>query len=103
MKKLMLTKNQFVLLGVILATSASGCSSASQPKTPMEPVAVVSIDENPIPGTVKEAWVEPMYDDIEVPGQLDPTNTYYRVPHKTVIEVRPGRVQEVEFPQPSEK
>jgi hypothetical protein len=90
-------------VGSALLTSATACSRASGPKSPNEPVAVNTVQENPIPGTVTEAWAEPMYDDVDVPGQLDPTGTYYRVPHRTIIEVRPGRVQEVQFPQPKEK
>ena len=54
--------------------------------------------KNPVPGTVSEVWVEPMYDTIKVPGQLDPSATYYRLPHRTVTEIRPERFQRVQYP-----
>jgi hypothetical protein len=34
---------------------------------------------------------------VQVPGQIDPTNTYYRSQHKTVVENRPGKYSEVTY------
>ena len=62
-------------------------------------VIVIEADENPVPGTVQSVYVEEHRDVVVVPGQVDETNTYYRAPHKTVYEVRPGRVQPVQYPE----
>lgn len=62
----------------------------------------VNVQENPVPGTVDEDWVEPMYDTVKVPGQLDPTGTYYRPAHNTVVEIYHERYREVEYPDTSE-
>lgn len=81
----------------------AGCSSQPTPPAPPELNSVVAaIDENPVPGTVNGAWVEPMYDTVRVPGQLDPKGTYYRMPHNTVVEIRRGKFQRVEFPKDGE-
>lgn len=74
------------------------------PPPPGEPIIlpaeriVLEVQESPPHGTVTDVWEEPMYDTIRVPAQLDPTGTYYRPSHKTVVEIRPGRNQEVEYP-----
>lgn len=59
----------------------------------------VFVEENVVPGTVTEPWVEPMHDTVQVPAQLDPTNTYFRPSHQTVVEIRPGRVQPLQYPE----
>ena len=64
-----------------------------QPTTP-PPVVVM---ENKVPGTVDHYWVEPMYDTVKVPGQLDPTGTYYRPSHQTIVEVKPNRFEKVQY------
>ena len=56
------------------------------------------VEENKVPGTVTEPWVEPIYDTVQVPAGLDPTGTYFRPSHQTVVEIRPGRVQPVQYP-----
>ncbi len=85
---------------------AVGCSLFVE-KTPIPRVIiqkeVVRVQENAVPGTVNEKWVEPMYDVVEVPGQLDPTGTYYRPPHNTIYEIRPGKFQEVQYPNSPQK
>ena len=60
------------------------------------------VEENKIPGTVTEPWVEPMNDTVQVPAQLDPTGTYYRPSHQTVVEIRPGRVQPLQYQDPKD-
>lgn len=70
----------------------SGCF-ANSPGTEL-----VEIVENPVPGTVTQPWVEPMYDTVKVPGQLDRTGTYYRLPHETVVEIRSDRYQFQQYP-----
>ena len=59
----------------------------------------VFVEENVVPGTVTEPWVEPMHDTVQVPAQVDPTNTYYRPSHQTIVEIRPGRVQPLQYPE----
>lgn len=68
-----------------------------QPRAQAETI-VVETQDNAVPGTVTGVWQEPMVDTVRVPGQIDPQGTYYRAPHQTIIEVYPGRVQEVQYP-----
>jgi len=89
----------FTLLVLGLSVFVVGCSKQEVPP----PIKIIKkerlvVQENQVPGTVDEAWVETMYDTVKVPGQLDPTGTYYRLPHKTIYEIRPGRYQEVQYP-----
>ncbi len=75
------------------------CSTTT--RTTSTEQVLIEAQENPVPGTVKDVWAEPMYDTVRVPGQIDPTNTYYRLPHKTVVEIRQHRFQRQQFPQDS--
>ncbi len=89
----------FTILALTLSVLVSGCSKQEIPA----PIKIIKkqrlvAQENPVPGTVDEAWVEKMHDTVKIPGQLDPTGTYYRLPHKTIYEIRPGRYQEVQYP-----
>ena len=83
---------------VFLAAGCAGgikspcCGTASEPA----PKSVV-VQENKISGTVDKAWVEPMYDTVKVPAQIDPTNTYYRPSHQEVVEIRPERFENVRY------
>lgn len=87
-------KVRTVLL-ITIALSTTGCPVPR--KNSAEPEKrVVVVEENKVPGTVDTFWVEPMHDTVEVPAQIDPTGTYYRNPHKTVVEVRPDRFRKVE-------
>lgn len=74
-------------LFLLSACCCSGKSASNQPK----------VAEIKVPGTVSEPWVETMHDTVKVQGQLDPTNTYYRAPHQTVVEIRPGKYQNVTY------
>lgn len=87
-----------ILLVAAVGFASSACSQPATPPAPALDSVVAAIEENPVPGTVQGAWTEPMADTIRVPGQIDPTNTYYRLPHNTVVEVRPGKFQEVQYP-----
>ncbi len=75
-----------------------GCSSSSNLKSVIEQPVVVELQENAVPGTVNDVWEEPMHDTVRVPAQLDPTGTYFRPNHQTVVEIYPGRVQPVQYP-----
>ena len=81
---------------VILA----GCAGIGAPD--VETVVVredmAELDKEPVPGAVREVWVEPMYDTVRVPAQLDPSGNYFRPSHRTIYEIRPGKHQLVEFP-----
>lgn len=62
---------------------------------------VNELEKDQVPGTVNEVWVEPMYDTIEMPGQI--YGNTYRIPHKAVVEIRPGKMQKVEYPDGNEQ
>jgi hypothetical protein len=48
-------------------------------------------------GPAETRWEETMHDTVKVPGKIDPTKTYYRAPHQTVVEIRQGKHQPVRF------
>ena len=88
-----------LLLGTLLLTPA--CTQSAQygtTKTVVVREVVNELEKEPVPGTVDDVWVQPMYDTIRVPSQLDPKGVYYRPSHKTVVEIRPGKFQAVEYP-----
>ena len=86
-----------VILASFLVLSFSSCSSHEAKKPPIIiKKQEVVVQENAVPGTVSNVWEERMVDVVEVPGQVDPTNTYYRLPHKALYEIRPGKYQELE-------
>ena len=70
-----------------------GIGAAPAVATP-QPEAAVG---NQIRGTVAKPYVQPMRDVIKVPAQVDPTNTYYRPSHDTIVEIIPGRVQPIQY------
>lgn len=80
---------------VALVCLTSGCGLLPQPiKVPQ----VITVPENPVPGTVHDAWEAPIYDQIEIPAQLDPNGITYRPKHTSIVEIPLGRVQEVQYP-----
>ena len=86
----------FIAIGITAALSGCACCN----EKPVPTTSVVSkqvIRENNIRGTVTESWAETMHDTVKVPGQIDPTNTYYRSPHQTVVEIRPGKYSETRY------
>lgn len=95
MRKILIFGISFLLIGCsnFFSSKSSGESVTLSPNN-----NITELQKDPVPGTVNGYWVEPMYDTVEVPGQLDPKATYYRSRHRTVGEVRPGRYQRVEFP-----
>ena len=60
------------------------------------------LERDPVPGTVNDVWVEPMYNSVRIPGQLDPRGNYYRAGHTGIAEIRPGRFQLGEYPDDRE-
>ena len=96
MKKGVFMKSLVFLLIII---SIVACSKPQPQPTLREVINAETADlEERIPGTVDYTWEEPMQDTILVPAQLDPTGTYYRPAHKTVVEINEGRVQPVQYP-----
>ena len=88
---------RLIKLSAVFLTIGFLCSCA--PIEQPEPIKIIRTerivaDENPLPGTVSEEFVEEMRDNVKVPGQIDPTGTYYRLPHQTIYEIRPGRYQQ---------
>jgi hypothetical protein len=90
----------------LAALSLIGCASTQRPAVQGsgEVVTVVmretvnELEKEPVPGTVNEVWIEPMYDQVCVPGALDRNATYYRKPHCTLVEVRQEKFQQIEYP-----
>jgi hypothetical protein len=72
----------------------SVCAFSSGYEQVAEPVV-----GNKIRGTVTEPYVQPMRDVVKVPAQVDPMGIYYRPSHETIVEIIPGRVQHVEYPE----
>lgn len=83
-----------VLIFCFIVPAFVSCSA----KQPAVERIVIEAQENAVPGTVNGVWQEPIIDTVRVPGQIDPQGTYYRAPHQTIVEVQPGRVQEVQYP-----
>ena len=78
------------------------CSSGSPASVPKVRELIIRqpagpAPDRPIPGSVNSVWVEPMYDTVRVPAGIDPSGTYFRPSHRSVVEIRPGRVQRVEY------
>lgn len=90
-----------LLLGLAIIVGNVACSSTPRRVQP-ERVIVKSAENelllDTVPGTVRDVWAEKMVDQVRVPGQIDPNGVYYRKPHETLIEVRPGRYQQVQYP-----
>ena len=97
---------------IIIATAAlvgfPGCfsfqPSSSEPLRSGNVSTVVirqpinELEREVVPGTVNDLWVEPMIDQVRVPGQIDAKGVYYRPSHNTLAEIRHGRFQKVQYP-----
>lgn len=86
---------------LIFLVFLTSCASSVEPIASEEPQIIVRekevvVSENDIIGTSNELWSEEMIDTVKVPGQVDPSDTYYRLPHKTIYRIRPGKVQIIE-------
>lgn len=90
------------IIGSLLLVSSSACStiwsSAPESRTVVVEKYGSSLDAEPVPGTVVGPWAETMYQDVDVPGSIDKKGVYYRMPHKTVYEVRPEKYQRAQYP-----
>lgn len=85
---------------LMLFTFVACTSSAQQgvTKTVVVREATNELEKDPVPGTQSDVWVEPMYEQVRVPAAIDPHGVYYRPSHNTLIEVRPGKYQRVQYP-----
>lgn len=95
-------KRRALLVLIVMLAGLVSCSTAD--KEPIEELVVVrqttaELEREPVPGTETGVWVEPIYNTVRVPAQLDPSGMYYRPSHNAVVEIRPGRHQLVEFPE----
>jgi hypothetical protein len=100
-------KNIFTIVFALGAISPSflGCGKTveTQVRVPVvekssAPVRDFQPGIAPKPGRPdQEVWTESMVDTIKVPAQIDPTGTYYRPAHKTLMEIRPDKVQDVDY------
>jgi hypothetical protein len=82
------------LPAVAMLGGASACSIAEP--APVIEYRKMEVTER-VPGAVYEEWVEPMYDTVHVPGQIDPAGNYYRMPHQSVVEIRHDRFDDVDY------
>lgn len=90
-----------IVVASVVLLAATGCTRTMKQGDTVTVVVrepVNELEREPVPGTVNDVWVEPMVDNIWQPGQLDPSQTYYRAGHHTLAEIRPGRYQQVEYP-----
>src|SRR5690606_23503457 len=91
---------RLIVLSMLMAT-AVGCTSSMQygsTKTVVVREVVNELEKEPVPGTVEDVWVESMYDSVRVPGTIDPKGVYYRPSRTTLVEIRPGKFQPVQYP-----
>jgi multidrug efflux pump subunit AcrA (membrane-fusion protein) len=88
------------LFAVVMVGGASGCSVAEP--APVIEYRKMEVTER-VPGTVYEEWVEPMYDTVHVPGQIDPAGNHYRMPHQSVVEIRHDRFDDVDYKESEKK
>lgn len=91
--------NRVFIIGLIFFCAAcSASSSGGEVKTVVVQQSVNELELEKVPGTQNDIYVEPMYDSPRVPGQLDPKGVYYRAPHRTLVEIRRGKYQQVQYP-----
>ena len=92
------------LIATLFLLNLGACSTTTQVIQGGEVTTVVmretvnELEKEPVPGTVNEVWAEEMYDQVCVPGSLDPNATYYRKGHCTLVEVRKEKYQLIEYP-----
>lgn len=91
-----------ILILCVISQSLVGCGLLwGKPR--VEKTIVVQqyandLELEPVPGTVHGPWAETMQQDLEVPGAIDPKGVYYRMPHKTIVEIRQQKYQRAQYP-----
>ncbi len=94
----MKAKISFAILLLVLAGCSRTVQQSGSTSTVVIKQAINELEKEPVPGTVDDVWTEPMYDMVQVPGQIDQHGVYYRLPHRELVEIRPGKYQRVQFP-----
>jgi hypothetical protein len=88
------------LLGLLII-GLVGCAkttSQGETKTIVVRETINELEKEQVPGTENEVWIEPMVNVVRVPAQIDPKGVYYRLPHTTLYDIRPGKFQQVQYP-----
>lgn len=88
-------------IAIILCFSSIGCSmfhKTEQTQTVILRPEINELEKDTVPGTVDDVWVEPMYNNVRVNGQIDPKGVYYRKAHNSIVQIRPGKYQMQEYP-----
>ncbi len=88
------------VLPLLAASACTKTTDAASRKTVFMQADMNELERDRVPGTVDDVWVGPMVDTIRVPGALDPRGVTYRKQHTAVVEIRNGRFQQVEYPEP---
>ena len=88
---------------ILVMFSLSSCSVSKVKTGTVQTVVsqqrINELQKDPVPGTHVQPWQETYYDYVKVPGAIDPKGMYYRPSHKMVYEIRPGKYQQVQYPQ----
>ena len=96
------TRNILRIVGAVLLLSANACATlwSKEPETRTLVVEkyTTSLEAEPVPGTVIGPWAETMYQDVDVPGAIDKRGVVYRMPHRTIYEVRQEKYQRAQYP-----
>lgn len=90
-----------MILTALCLAPLVGCASSSGRGTgyAVKHDAINELEKDPVPGTVTDVWAEPMYDTVRVPGQIDRKGVYYRASSNQLVRIRPGRFQQVQYPE----
>ena len=90
-------KHSTLILSLVCLVAMSSCARNCTIDTCGSMSTVEPVPGNQIRGTVSKPYVQPIRDVVTVPAQVDPTNTYYRPSHDTIVEIIPGRVQPIQY------
>ena len=92
---------KMIFISIPLVFSLAACSSKKvNTEIPYEARLIkIDVQENSVPGTVQEVYIEPMVDQVQVPGRLDPNGVYYIPPHQEVVEIRRDKYQLIQYPE----
>ena len=89
------------LLVAVLLLGLVGCAASTEygaAKTVVVRQEINELEKEEVPGTQHDVWEEPMPAIVRVPAQLDPRGIIWRKSQNTIVEVRPGKYQQVQFP-----
>ena len=93
-----------LLVELVAVLSLTSCSTMWDKipgtRTVIVQKSVNPLENEPVPATVVGPWAEAMHQDVEVPGSIDPKGVYYRMPHKTIVEIRAEKYQRAQYPDP---